>query len=80
VAENDPKKEKAMTVRASKTGSPIKRRTAAALKRVEALAEKFIAEGMSKRAAMERAYAELRRANSKQDWRRKKAKKKMVRR
>jgi hypothetical protein len=66
-----------MTVRATGTGSPLNRRTLAALKRAEALAAKLMEEDgrLSKRTAMERAYAQLRAANSKHDWRHRKAKK-----
>jgi len=59
-----------MTPKSPGTNSPLRRSTKAALKRVKKLAAKYVAEGMSEKAAMEKAYDVLR-DNPRRDWRRK---------
>ena len=58
-----------MTVRASGTNSPLRRRTSKALARRAELVAKYVAEGMDEEAATERAQREMR-ENDKGDWRR----------
>jgi hypothetical protein len=57
-----------MTVPASKSNSPLRRRTEKALKRLEVLAKKYETEGMTKRAARAKAQKEMR-DNTRGDWR-----------
>jgi hypothetical protein len=56
-----------MTVLADKSNSPLRRTTRKALKRLETLAAKYEASGLSKKKAKEKATAELR-ANTRADW------------
>ena len=58
-----------MTPRATATGSPLRSRARKALKRVEELAERYQAEGLSPEEAKSKAY-EVLRDNPKGDWRR----------
>ena len=57
-----------MTVRTDKSNAPLRNRTKKALKRLDQLAEKYEAEGMSKADARKRAQEEMR-ENQRGDWR-----------
>ena len=57
-----------MTVRAPGTNAPLNRREQNALKRLDNLTAKYLAEGMTKADARQRAQDELR-ANPRKDWR-----------
>ena len=57
-----------MTPRVPKTNSPLRRHERKALEQQEALTKKYMAEGMSKEKALERALAEMR-DNARKYWR-----------